>query len=887
MSVVKSAKVWLGGRKGITAPIRVSQYDTGWQFQLTVYDGDSIYVGSGDEIAVLNGKKANGAAFSVAGTFASGVATFDCPVTITEAVGVTECELRLTSAGETVGTANFDMIVERAPLSGYYASGDDFSAVAQLIDNMVGRVPDAAADWLEDHITNPSNPPIDTSLSVSGAAADAAVVGENILLKYTGSAPTESLTELPDNCWWPVSGDVLRTLLGDTFLWLDDIQDSASWYYRVNVIRVSATMRRFEIGGAGSFIRWAGYILTDQSDITWYSDYPDTSLTESHVPADAKTVGENILLQYTGTAPTESITELPDNCWWLTNGEVLRQLLSVDDSFVWLEDIATTSYIVNVFRVSSTMRRFEIRGAGGPIRWTGYILTNQTEITWVSELPDTTLTESRVPADAKTVGDNITRKYTGTAPTVSITELPDNSWWVATGAVLQPLLGPAFVWTLTSTNTYIVKKILAHVLTRRYEIVSVGGTILWAGWATTGNITWSYNMLDIIDNSEAIMLTKHNSVQNGITWEWQTDGSCKVWGTSTNISINNIIPATELPSFLSPTAKINTGVLGLLIPGDKVEFRYKTTNNNIMINMFWSDGTTPRYVAVTDGYGVLTIPQNTTRWGVRLYIPSGVTISQSDPAIVSDIHITKFCPDVVTGGGALSAKFLGFGNSVMTGSVWALPSGQTTPIYSHLCPYDDAPYAGIANGLGVRQDNVDYTLISDTTFMIDANGTADGYYCFKNCILRTNLLPYDYVLLTLGSYRELGLCPLGDLNSVAGDGSVVGGVLEVLNYMRTNANGNPLCTAVICSPSPYMVPAAGYNAFTSPIQGPDGPVTVAELDTIMHQLAEREHCIYVDFQDMWLSYHWHDFTPTPSNVHLASDRGYRIVSEYLRRKVVG
>ena len=180
MAITKTAKVWLGGRKGLTAPIRVSQYDTGWQFQLTVYDGDGIYVGSGGEIAVLNGRKANGAAFSVAGTFASGVATFDCPVTITEAVGVTECELRLTASGETVGTANFDMIVERAPLSGYYASGEDFSAVAQLIDSMVAKVPDAAADWLEDHITNPSNPPIDTSLSVPGAAADAAVTGEEI-----------------------------------------------------------------------------------------------------------------------------------------------------------------------------------------------------------------------------------------------------------------------------------------------------------------------------------------------------------------------------------------------------------------------------------------------------------------------------------------------------------------------------------------------------------------------------------------------------------------------------------------------------------------------------------------------------------------------------------
>ena len=36
----------------------------------------------------------------------------------------------------------------------------------------------STSDWLTEHITNPSNPPIDTSLSISGAAADAEIVGE-------------------------------------------------------------------------------------------------------------------------------------------------------------------------------------------------------------------------------------------------------------------------------------------------------------------------------------------------------------------------------------------------------------------------------------------------------------------------------------------------------------------------------------------------------------------------------------------------------------------------------------------------------------------------------------------------------------------------------------
>lgn len=41
-------------------------------------------------------------------------------------------------------------------------------------------IPEPVTDWLNEHITNPSNPPIDTSLTVGGAAADAEVVGNKL-----------------------------------------------------------------------------------------------------------------------------------------------------------------------------------------------------------------------------------------------------------------------------------------------------------------------------------------------------------------------------------------------------------------------------------------------------------------------------------------------------------------------------------------------------------------------------------------------------------------------------------------------------------------------------------------------------------------------------------
>lgn len=50
----------------------------------------------------------------------------------------------------------------------------------ELAEIMNPLVATQTSAWLAEHITNPSNPPVDTSLSVSGAAADAKVTGDKI-----------------------------------------------------------------------------------------------------------------------------------------------------------------------------------------------------------------------------------------------------------------------------------------------------------------------------------------------------------------------------------------------------------------------------------------------------------------------------------------------------------------------------------------------------------------------------------------------------------------------------------------------------------------------------------------------------------------------------------
>lgn len=57
---------------------------------------------------------------------------------------------------------------------------NDMKQSGELATIMNPLVANQTATWLAEHITNPSNPPIDTSLSVSNAAADAKVVGDYI-----------------------------------------------------------------------------------------------------------------------------------------------------------------------------------------------------------------------------------------------------------------------------------------------------------------------------------------------------------------------------------------------------------------------------------------------------------------------------------------------------------------------------------------------------------------------------------------------------------------------------------------------------------------------------------------------------------------------------------
>ena len=176
MSIIRDFTLYLNA--GISTPevVHVNQYDQGevWRFTLLESDGSKYTPSTG----ALIGVKADGHA--IAGV--TGTVLGDGRVSITETQQMTaaagDAIFELTIDGGSHGSANFIVRVEKKPTDDAILSESDLSIIQEGMNSVTPVViAETVSDWLEDNLTNP---PIDPSLTISNAAADAKVTGDKI-----------------------------------------------------------------------------------------------------------------------------------------------------------------------------------------------------------------------------------------------------------------------------------------------------------------------------------------------------------------------------------------------------------------------------------------------------------------------------------------------------------------------------------------------------------------------------------------------------------------------------------------------------------------------------------------------------------------------------------
>lgn len=213
--------------------------------------------------------------------------------------------------------------------------------------------------------------------------------------------------------------------------------------------------------------------------------------------------------------------------------------------------------------------------------------------------------------------------------------------------------------------------------------------------------------------------------------------------------------------------------------------------------------------------------------------------------------------------GNTNSSLLSVGNSILSGSVWT-ESTQG----DYIASYGDAPYSVIADSIGVPKEKVTHELHSSTGMLYDA-GTGN----FLNIIKSKSLVNVDAVL-THFWIQDMNNYPLGTLDSQANDGSLVGAVLELIRYIKSQNKAGQL---IVCSVPPCSTIIKGDTVFTG-VYG--NGKSIAELDTMMAQLAAREKFIYINWQDLTFAKNWQELTWNGNNVHLSNAKYYRMLGAY-------
>ena len=365
-------------------------------------------------------------------------------------------------------------------------------------------------------------------------------------------------------------------------------------------------------------------------------------------------------------------------------------------------------------------------------------------------------------------------------------------------------------------------------------------------------------MGDILPHNILPIFGKFRNNGTLVTYTWAEDKeTCTVNGTSEEITSNFIWMYTDgLPEEIKPGDTFNIQFTSTDESAVGVHFYYKHLDESVTNERFTNDAS-------------ITIPNDCIGISIRLDVTAGTVCNN----VVVKLKMMTISNTSATGGVANHvSRMLSMGSSFMTGAIY--PNGQ----FDHLCSFDNSPYGNVAIGLGIEQKNVTHILVSSAGLLYDAG---NGNILSK--LKAMDLSPYDYVL-TQYNRPDLGMgvnpgFELGDMESTAGDGTIVGAVLDLLAYMKTS---NPSATLIMVGapPSSTQDASAYDNVFTALY---NNGVSIGEADLMLHRLAVREHFIFIDWEDLNLSYYYKDFC-YPGNVHCQTDAPVRAMGMYLARQ---
>lgn len=118
---------------GVRSYVNVSQYDVGSEIKFALYDNSSAFTPPAGTTVRVEGRKPDGNGFSYSASLSDNVVTVTVTDQMTVLSGEVLCELRLTKDSVDIGTANFILAVEEAPINSNIPISDtEIPAIIEL-----------------------------------------------------------------------------------------------------------------------------------------------------------------------------------------------------------------------------------------------------------------------------------------------------------------------------------------------------------------------------------------------------------------------------------------------------------------------------------------------------------------------------------------------------------------------------------------------------------------------------------------------------------------------------------------------------------------------------------------------------------------------------------
>ena len=296
---------------------------------------------------------------------------------------------------------------------------DEMASDGSLSELLEPFIPNLVSAWLAENLT-PTTPPIDKTLTIEGAGADAKTVGEKIGGKYidptwfTDNSIT-SFVDVPFGTYMTLVETAGRygfsEELGASFVMFVTRKAYGNYAYKTFVCYGNNGTAMYAVCGGST---------SPTNPPAWHrlTELIDASLTVSGAGADAKTVGEKIGGRYidadwfTRNAIT-SFVDIPYGVYMV--------LIGTAGSYDFSTSLGRSfaMFVTNKAYGNYTYKTFVCYGNNGTAMYAvcGGNTTAGNPPAWhrLTELIDNTLSVSGASADAKTVGDKVGGVYADAA----------------------------------------------------------------------------------------------------------------------------------------------------------------------------------------------------------------------------------------------------------------------------------------------------------------------------------------------------------------------------------------------------------------------------------------------------------------------------------------